>query len=84
MSNLSSICGLWSKVSKSGNKFYSGKIKESITLNAGDWINMFPVSGDKKTKGSPEFNLMVAGGTVQDNTKQEPVQQQEQSENVAF
>jgi len=95
MRDLVSVCGLWKKTSKAGESYMSGKTKETVTIPAGCYINVFKVK-NKKNENSPDYSIMYSYPVQQapaqpqqqqmEQQQQQPVQQQDtfSNEEVPF
>lgn len=55
-SGFNNISGVWEKTSAAGKTFYSGKVKEAVTIPPGAYISIFEVT--KKSENSPDYNVV--------------------------
>jgi hypothetical protein len=58
MSDMKELAGVWKTTGRSGATYYSGKVKEDITIPAGSYINVFQNKDATDENRKPQLRIL--------------------------
>lgn len=54
------LCGVWEKTTRDDLAYLSGRVKETITIPEGSYVNVFENRYKKPGENKPDFRIMVS------------------------
>ena len=58
MADMKELAGVWKKQGRSGASYYSGQVKETITIPAGSYINVFQNKDATEENRKPQLRIL--------------------------